>query len=208
MSSSSFTFEQLCAPAVSRATTLADATAEAERIVAAAQAEAAAVREAGRLAGLEEGRTAALSELRAELGPAAHTLSTAAAELERFGAERAAAIEREAVELAVMLAEKVLDAALEVRPEVVLDVIRTALRGLVDRERIVVQVNPEDLELVRAGIDEIAGALGGVEHLEVRGERRVSRGGAVLVTALGEVDAHLETKLARAREAMRAELGG
>jgi flagellar assembly protein FliH len=62
------------------------------------------------------------------------------------------------------------------------------------------------LQLVRGSLDEIAGKLGGIERLEAQGERRVSRGGAVLRTPVGELDARLETQLARAREVLQREL--
>jgi flagellar assembly protein FliH len=50
--------------------------------------------------------------------------------------------------------------------------------------------------------------LGGVEHVEVQAERRVMRGGAVVRTAEGDVDADLPTKLQRAREVLERELSG
>jgi flagellar assembly protein FliH len=50
-------------------------------------------------------------------------------------------------------------------------------------------------------------SLGGIEHCDVQAERRVARGGAVVRTPEGDVDARLETKLARAREVVEAALG-
>jgi flagellar assembly protein FliH len=67
-------------------------------------------------------------------------------------------------------------------------------------------VHPEDLELVREAMDDIRTTLGGIEHTEVQAERRVSRGGAVVRTPDGDVDARVETKLQRAREIVEAAL--
>ena len=71
-----------------------------------------------------------------------------------------------------------------------------------------VLVHPDDLELV-ARVDRRASrpTLGGIEHCEVQAERRVGRGGAIVRTPEGEIDARLETKLARAREVVEAALG-
>jgi flagellar assembly protein FliH len=88
----------------------------------------------------------------------------------------------------------------------VVDVVRGALRCLVDRERVTVQVNTLDLELVRDAVEPLVATLGGIEHFEVQEERRVSRGGATVRSAAGEVDATIETKLERAREALVQEL--
>jgi flagellar assembly protein FliH len=49
--------------------------------------------------------------------------------------------------------------------------------------------------------------LGGIEHCEVQAERRVSRGGAIVRTQDGDVDARVETKLKRAREVVQNALG-
>jgi flagellar assembly protein FliH len=54
---------------------------------------------------------------------------------------------------------------------------------------------------------EIAGQLGGIEHVDVQEERRVARGGTVVRTTVGEVDARIATKLDRARSAVEAQLG-
>jgi flagellar biosynthesis/type III secretory pathway protein FliH len=60
---------------------------------------------------------------------------------------------------------------------------------------------------MRSSVADVAGSLGGIEHLEVQEERRVGRGGAIVRTALGEVDARIETKLERVRAVVEQELG-
>ncbi len=117
-------------------------------------------------------------------------------------------VERNAVELAFQIAEKALAGALEVQPDRVIEVVRGALRCLVERERVVILVNPADLETVRDVTGDLVRSLGGIDHCEVQEERRVERGGAVVRSAAGEIDAKLETKLERAREILEAELRG
>jgi flagellar assembly protein FliH len=117
--------------------------------------------------------------------------------------EVAEAAEERAAQLALTIAEKIVAGALEIEPGRVVDVVRGALRGLLDGERIIVCVHPDDVELVRAA------GLGSPEaHLEVHGERRVARGGAVVRTSTGEVDAEIEHKLDAVRALIAAELGG
>ena len=171
---------------------LARAEAEAEMVRAAAQAE-----------GYEAGRAEAL----AALSPALEALQTAvsAAREERIAA--ADQLEVHAVELALFLSERVLGGALAVEPDRVVEAVRGALRGIVERERVTVLVHPADLELVREAMDEMRATLGGIEHCEVQAERRVSRGGAIVRTPDGDVDARVETKLQRAREVVEAALG-
>ncbi|MBS1869763.1 MAG: hypothetical protein JSS99_08870 [Actinobacteria bacterium] len=179
-----------------------------ESPLAAAQAEAAAIRAQARAEGHADGLSAGLEEGRAQVASALAALEAARLELDALRDATADAVERDAVSLAVSLAEKVVAGALAVEPERVLDVVRGALRRLGERRRVTVLVHPDDLELVRAAAGGFAGELGGIEHCEVQAERRLSRGGAVVRTDEGQVDASIETQLARARELVAAELGG
>lgn len=196
-----YAFEPLeAAPAI--------ALRDLESPLAAAQAEADAIRSAARAEGHADGLSAGLEEGRAQVAAALAALEAALAAVGELRASTAEAVERDAVELAVQLAEKIVAGALEADPERVLDVVRGALRRLSERRRVTVLVHPDDLELVRGAAEGFASELGGIEHCEVQAERRLVRGGAVVRTDEGQVDASIETQLARARELVAAELGG
>jgi flagellar assembly protein FliH len=180
-----------------------DPVAAARAIVEAAEAEAVTLRaqavEDGRAEGVRLGR----DEAAAALAPAASALEQALEEARALRAELADAAEVRAAQFALTVAEKVVAGALEIAPERVVDVVRGALRGLVDCERLVVCVHPEDVDLVRAA------GLGSPDmHIEVHGERRIARGGALVRTSVGEVDAQIEHKLEAVRALVAAELSG
>jgi flagellar assembly protein FliH len=179
-----------------------DPAAAAHTLIEEARAEADALRaqavEEGRAEGLRLGREAAA----AQLAPAVAALEQAAEASRMLRDELAESAEARAAQLALAIAEKVVAGALEVEPERVVDVVRGALRGLLDGERLIVCVNPDDVELVRDA------GLGSPDmHVEVHGERRIDRGGALVRTAVGEVDAQIERKLDAVRELIVAELG-
>lgn len=108
------------------------------------------------------------------------------------------AAERRAIELALILAEKIVTKAIEAEPELVSSVVSGALRRAIHSGPVVLEVNPADVELVRASLEEIERTLGGLPHLDLVGERRVARGGCVVRTSEGEIDARVETQLDRA----------
>jgi flagellar assembly protein FliH len=201
MTSAEFSFEALDAPVVNSpaASPGPDAVMAA---LAKAESDADVLRAAAREEGLREGREEAL----AALTPAIEALNQAAEAVQGDQLARADRLEAHAVDLALFLAEKVLGGALAVKPELVVESVRGALRGIVERERVTVLVHPDDLELVRESMDAVRASLGGIEHCEVQAERRVSRGGAVVRTPEGDVDARFETKLQRAREVVEAAL--
>jgi flagellar assembly protein FliH len=202
-----FAFDQLPpAPPAPRRIDPAVAREDAAAIVAAAQAEADAIREQARAQGHAEGFAAGREEAAAQAAPAvqalAETLVQAQAERDRAADE----VEAAAVELAIQIAEKAVTASLAVDPSLVVDVVRGALRCLVERERVTVQVHPEDLPLVREAVESLVTQLGGIEHIEVQEERRVQRGGAIVRSTTGEIDARVQTKLENAREILEHEL--
>ncbi len=170
--------------------------------LAQARSEAGQLREAARADGFAAGRAEALASLQ----PALEALAEAVEGVQAAQAEATERLERQAVDLGLALAEKVLAGALAVEPERVVETVRGALRGLVERERITVLVSPDDLELVRAAMDDIRASLGGIEHCVVEAERRVRRGGCVVRTPEGDVDGGIDTKLARAREVVEQQL--
>jgi len=174
---------------------LAEATAEAAQIRESAHAE-------GYAAGIEQGREQALADLQ----DATRALADALAALDSVRAEVTQAVERDAVELALQLAEKIVAGALQARPELVLDTVQGALRRLGERRRVAVLVNPADLQIVTESAGPEHGRASGIESCEVYGEERVARGSAIVRTEDGEVDASVSAQLERAREVIAAEL--
>ena len=166
---------------------LADADAEADRIRSDAYA-------AGRAAGEADAR----AEIDAQL-----TLARAAVDAAREW--QAAAEERfahDATDLALAVAEKLVDAAIAADRQLIGGVIRRALRRARNRERLTLVVAPCDVEAARALVPELASALGAAE-ISVVDDRRVARGGCLLETPAGEVDGTIVAQLERAREAIR-----
>ena len=197
-----FAFEQLPpSPPPPRRVDPAVAHSEAEALLVAARAEADAIRERARIEGYEAGRAEATMQAAPAVQALAEALVQAQAERDRVTDE----MEEAAVGLALQIADKALTGAITAQPERVVDVVRGALRCMVERERVTILVHPEDLEIVREAVDGLIRQLGGMDHVDVQEERRVNRGGAIVRSSTGEVDARLQTKLDRARDIVQAE---
>ncbi|MGZ4201777.1 MAG: FliH/SctL family protein, partial [Thermoleophilaceae bacterium] len=179
-----FSFDQLPPePAGARGSAPAkDAQSIAEEVLSRARAEAEDLLHQARQQGYQEGYSTGMAAAREELAPAASALAEALADVQARRAELADVVEGRAVLLAIRIAEKVVSGTIEVQPDRVVDVVRGALRCLVDRERVTVQVNALDLELVRESVEPMLSTLGGIGHFEVQEDRRVQRGGAVVLS--------------------------
>lgn len=178
-----------------------------EQLIARAQAEAEAIREQARGEGFAQGLAEGRQEGQARVEAAAQAL-TMALEQEHEQREQAlAALAHDAVDLGLQLAAKVVHGALDLQPERVIEVVRDALRPIADRRQITILVDPADLEVVAASVEELRAQAGGIELCEVQADRRVGRGGAIVRTVEGEVDACVQTQLEKAREVVLAELG-
>src|SRR4051812_30942249 len=126
-----------------------EAARTARSLVAAAEAEADRIRSEARAAGHAEGFAAGHADALAEMAPSVVAIDEVLASVRKLESSHADRVESQAVELSLALAEKVVAGAISVSPERLLDVVRGALRTMIDRERVTVLVHPEDVALLR-----------------------------------------------------------
>ncbi len=174
--------------------------------LAAALAEADAIREAARAEGAAQARIDAEQAVRAEVQETLSLIGAAHGALAQLTAEYVAALRGDAVALGLRLAEQIVAGAIDVTPERLVDIAELTLRRLADRRSVTLVVNPAELEVLSAAVEQLRAQLGGIEQLSVQADRRVGRGGVVARTDEGEIDATVEAQLARAREVVTDEL--
>lgn len=99
------------------------------------------------------------------------------------------------LETAVRLARQVVRSELAMRPEAVAQVAREAVAAvLLSAQRLRLRVNPEDLQLVREGAQEALAS----RDVVLQEDADIERGGCLVETDLGEVDAQVETRWVQA----------
>jgi flagellar assembly protein FliH len=194
-----YTFRQLEAPAGS--------VRDVADVLSAAHADAEQIRQQAWAEGEAEGRAAGMAAMRAELEPSLQAVARAAQALDAVRDQLISELEHDAVSLALRVAEQIVAGAIDVAPERIVDVAGVALRRIRDRAHVTLVVNPDDLELVSDSVTQLQSELGGIVSLNVQSDRRVGRGGVLARTDEGEIDASIETQLARAREIVALELG-
>lgn len=183
---------------------LARAAEEARAVAAAANASAAAVEEAaqqrGYADGEQRGREAGEASVREMVETMARILQSARTERSKV----IESAEPELLKLATAIAERVVHAHLAVAPETVVELARNALQRLAGRESVVVRVNPRDIEILRAQRDRLL-EVHDTEGLRIVADQRVDRGGVIVETEAGTIDAKISTQLREARRVLNVE---
>lgn len=107
------------------------------------------------------------------------------------------------IQLALESAQKII-AGLPISPEMVESVVREALRQVEDTAEITIQLHPDDLSLLHKNNATVLSGTPGSGPLRFVGSSEVTRGGCLVQTRFGIIDARRETKLDQLREALAA----
>jgi type III secretion protein L len=99
------------------------------------------------------------------------------------------------LKLSVRVAEKIIGEQLKLHPETIVDIIKEVLQGIRFGKHLTIQVNDEDAPQVRSRVDRLKSSLGVSNEIEIVASASVPRGGCLIESELGVVDARLETQL-------------
>lgn len=168
------------------------ARAEAARTITEAQARVAEIERAARERGQSEAQAhatleleRAVDDLRGEFTQSLHKLAT-------LHAEMAVRAERDLIKLAIEIARKIVQREVTVDHEVALTLARVALARLHNRAVAKVRLHPDDYHHVSARREQV-GADSSIELIE---DRLVGRGGCLVETEMGDIDARIEQQFA------------
>lgn len=110
-------------------------------------------------------------------------------------------IEPEIIKLTMAAAEKVIGKIVESQKEVVKAVVAQAIEHSLG-DRIVVRVHPEDLKRIKAEEFEFQDKTWQTKQLHFKEDASIRKGGCVVETEVGTIDAQLETQFKAIRKAL------
>ncbi len=144
----------------------------------------------GHEAGLAEGRTQGLEAARKEAEALSRIVQACAESISNIEAETGDAL----VSLALRVAEQVLRSTLQTEPERILDLIRDVVQVDGSQQGILkLRLNPADVDLVDQYLQQDAS----VPQWRLQADPAIERGGCIVETALGNIDATLQTRWQR-----------
>lgn len=178
-----------------------EAEARASALIERAHAEASLILQRAEQAASNV-RLVAESEGRANGAAAVAALAISLSALERAADERQLS---RSVQLATLLAERLLGAELQLAPERVLDLARTALRETGGARQVVIHAHPDDARALEAGRDGLGLAS---DAVRIASDPSRSHGSLRLDTEIGVLDAELAPQLERLALKLRETLSG
>ncbi len=119
-------------------------------------------------------------------------------------AENAQQLDQMALTLAIALARMVVRRELSSVPDTLLDVARAALAEMAVEAEVSLRVHPEDVPLLRDRLPELG--LGSLLAVAVVGDPGLAEGSCVIRSGPGEVDASVDTQMARAERLLRDQI--
>jgi type III secretion protein L len=97
--------------------------------------------------------------------------------------------------LAVKIAEKIVGRALELDAETINDIVSQAIRTLRRQKNVIVRCNQEDYDALKKHENDFLGMMGQSGVIDFVADPKITRGGCIVESELGIVDARLETQL-------------
>jgi len=153
----------------------------------AGEAELAAARQSGFQDGLRRGRDEAAASVQQTLDRLAETLRELAQMKRKIRNEA----EQELVQLSLAIARRILYRELSTDPESIHGIVHAALQKLQNREIVRVRVYPAAANAVRAAFERVPSRAA----VEIVADAALETGAILFETALGDLDASIETQL-------------
>lgn len=164
---------------------------EAQTLLEQAAAAAEAQRSQAREQGLQEG----LELARRQTAEMLDQLRTLAGQARVDTAEILRSVEREVVELVLIIARRIVEGELRVRPEAVTEAVRRALASMEQGAVVRIRLHPQDLELVESRWHEVSGRDPSLASVERIADALVQPGGCIIDALSGSFDAQPQTVL-------------
>lgn len=142
--------------------------------------------------GLSEGRQQGMALQKSETLHALEAISGIVREVSALKEEILEKSEREIVQLSLHIAEKVIHQEVKTNREVIRSVLKEAIKGIVNRESMKIRLHPQDFQFMMEVKTDFLQGFDGIGNIAFEEDRSIQRGGAIIETLYGEVDARVE----------------
>ncbi|MFY9398223.1 MAG: FliH/SctL family protein [Desulfomonilia bacterium] len=152
----------------------------------------------GMAKGQEEGRRIVTKKIE----PLFDTLKNAIDELVSVRESLVETHGRQILEMIFLIAEKIIHRSIQLSPDIVLDTVRAASRYLMETDEIHLHLHPSDFEYIREIEALLAKKLTGRKAFHIVEDSTLDRGGVIIKTEFGVIDASIRSQIDHLREAI------
>jgi|GEM_PF-3507776 len=153
------------------------------------------IKEAAYSEGFEKGKESEKESEKKILISILDELREAFVEFEEFKKNICLNAEKAAVKLSLSIAEKILHAEIKKNDNSIIKIIQESFKKIMNNETVKIKINPYDLSYIQSAesleIDNILAK----SSVNFEADSEISRGGCVLETDSGEIDARIESQL-------------
>lgn len=153
-------------------------------------------------ASYEKGYADGLAFQKKDVAMALEALSAATRAVPMIHKDILAKGEEQIVKLAIAIAEKILHTEVTTRKDAILEVLKNAIRSVADTDGMKIRLNPLDFRYMMEVKKDFLQSFDSLRNVMFEEDSSIKRGGAVVETALGEVDARLESQLREIKTSM------
>jgi len=111
--------------------------------------------------------------------------------------------EEQVIRIILLIVRKVVKAISEEQKGVVVENIKAAMNKIKGKTEVTIRVNTEDLELATEHKEELMQMFEELKHVTILEDTRVDKGGCIIETDFGSVDARISTQLNEIEEKIR-----
>lgn len=141
--------------------------------------------------GYQEGIKKALSDVEAQL----KTMAKIKDEVLDLKKKSIKESEREIAKLGLLIAKKIIRKTIEEKQDIVVNCINFALKSVSQIDELVVRLNPDDYKMITDKKSKASASINRFKEIRFVEDRRVEKGGCIIETQNGDIDARPSSQL-------------
>ncbi len=150
--------------------------------------------------GYADGLAKGTEDEKKRLLQASEVLANSLQELDRLRKEILAGSDEKILNLVFSVSEKVINQEVSTNRDIVYSVLKSAVKQVLDKEGIRIRMNPDDYRYIMEINPGFISTFDDIRNMTVVEDHSVKRGGVIIETSSGEVDARLEQQLHEIRK--------
>jgi flagellar assembly protein FliH len=155
----------------------------------------------------EKGYQRGLEDGEAQFGKATKALVAACSEMHSLKEKMLQRSSEDMLRLVLAIAERIIQTEMTLNNKIIVKTVQQAIQVAVNAEEFRIKVHPDDLQVVQEHKPLFIASLSGLSNIEFVADPTLARGGCMLESALGRVDATIEAQMEAITSCLQKAIG-